>query len=166
MWFLLTWSLCLQLCFCSNPSNSASDFAWIMWGLFTRAQDASCPRCGLSTWKQGAIVTGSCQKYNLQLFPSDCAESKSYHPSAPPEQHWLMAVPWCAQVQQREPGKSHWREKDMVNQISVTARWSCKHPAQDKEAEINENSSTSIITEACKCAHYTHTYLSSQHTHV
>lgn len=47
----------------------------------------------------------------------------------------------------------------MVNQISVTARRSCKHPPQDKGAEINENPSTSVITEACKCAHYTHTHI-------
>lgn len=142
MWFFFTWSLCLQLCFCSNPSNSASDFAWIMWGLCMKGQNASCPRCGLSTWIQGTRVNSSYQKYNLHLFPSDCAESKSYHPSAPPEQHWLVAVPWCAQVWQREPekvtleGKRHGKLNICHSQMKLQAscprqrgrnKWKSKH---------------------------------------
>lgn len=76
--------------------------------------------------------------------------------------HLLSNTDWwlCLDMPKSGKGsqeKSHWKEKDMVNQVSVIVIWSCKHPVQDKEAEINEKPSTSVIIEAYKCAHHTHT---------
>lgn len=105
MWFLFTGPSASNCAFVQTLLTLRLILHGLLWGLSTKRQDASCPRCGSSTWKQGARVDCSCKKYNLHLFPSDCAESKSYHPSAPPEQHWLMAVPRYAQVWQRELGK-------------------------------------------------------------
>lgn len=110
--------------------------------------------------EQGLMaITRQQQKCNLHLFPSDCPESKCYQPSAPPPV-WLSNADWWLHLGVPKPCKGSqekpcWRGKYKINQRSLTARWVCKHPPQDKETEINESPSISIITEVCKCSYYT-----------
>lgn len=140
MWFFFIWSLSLQLCFCSNPSNSASDFACIMWGLSTKGQnpDVSYPHENKEQeWM--AIAINICFHHFVsvrlcwvQELPSLCTS----------EQHWLMAVPQCAQVWQRKPrkvtleGKSYSKPNVCHSQMKLKAscprqrgrnKWKSKH---------------------------------------